>query len=180
MADIDVGYAGTGSGYTSTNTYLDLNNPANDSGIIDTLVLYLERRPKQYVVGMMALRSGTTYYARDFANLGTLGIGKITITGLSVDVVANDNIAMWHSGGAGGGLNFKTYGVTGLRYPTTGGAGLDSISDQGDYDFNNLLSGYAICAYATGETVAAGGGALVGGSSLVGGQILCGNSPLIN
>ena len=176
MADIDIG-VGDFSSSVKTGTpsmELDRGNPANGTGILDTVKIKITKSSTTInKVGTFS-GSGTDWASRDYAQLGTLNAGSHTITGLSIDVVTNDIIGHYLSVGS---VGFYSSGKTGLCYIT----GMADRFDGNTYTYDVASqAGLGLDVYATGETVAAGGGALVGGSALVGGQILCGNSPLIN
>jgi hypothetical protein len=176
MAAIDIGVgAGTATAYTGAPSMeLDRGNPANDTGVLDTVIISIRANTTTInKVGTFS-GSGTDWASRDYAQLGTLNAGVRTITGLSIDVVANDILGHYLQSGS---VYFYNSGKTGLCYIT----GMADRFDGNTYTYNVAAqSGLGLDIYATGETVAAGGGALVGGSALVGGQILCGNGPLIN
>lgn len=167
MADIDVGPGNiVPSLSVTTYTRIERTNPANDSGVLDTMFVEVNMAASGIKIG--TFDSGTLI-VHDFVLLGGLGAGERTITGISCDVNTGDYIGTHFTGGTLGS--------------NTSGSGTDAYSGDG-FDGNShsykFYSGYQVSVGATGETVEAGGGALVGGSALVGGQILCGNSPLIN
>lgn len=176
MADIDVGVGDFSSSFETgaPSMELDRGNPANGTGILDTVKINVKYSVTTInKVGTFS-GSGTDWASRDYAQLGTLNYGNHTITGLSIDVVTNDIIGHYLSDGS---VGYYSSGKTGLCYIP----GMADRFDGNTYTYNTIdQAGMGLDVYATGETVAAGGGALVGGSALVGGQILCGNSPLIN
>lgn len=176
MADIDIGVGDfSSSGWTGAPSMeLDRGNPANGTGILDTVkIKIIKNNTTINKVGTFS-GSGTDWASRDYAQLGTLNAGNLTITGLSIDVVTNDIIGHYLSAGS---VGYYKSGKTGLCYITD----MADRFDGSTYTYNVAAqAGLGLDVYGTGETVSAGGGALVGGSALVGGQILCGNSPLIN
>jgi hypothetical protein len=176
MAAIDIGVgAGTATTYTGAPSMeLDRGNPANDTGVLDTVIISI--RVHTTTINKVGTFSGSSpdWASRDYAQLGTLNAGTQTITGLSIDVVANDILGHYLQSGS---VCFYKSGKTGLCFITE----MADRFDGNTYTYNVADQlGFGLDIYATGETVAVGGGALVGGSALVGGQILCGNSPLIN
>ena len=175
MAAIDIGVGdGTATSFTGAPSMeLDRGNPANDTGVLDTVIISIANKTTINKVGTFS-GSGTDWASRDYAQLGTLNAGIQTITGLSIDVVANDILGHYLQSGS---VHYYESGKTGLCYIT----GMADRFDGNTYTYNVAdQSGLGLDIYATGETVETGGGALVGGSALVGGQILCGNGPLIN
>jgi len=177
MAAIDIGVGdGTATSFTGAPSMeLDRGNPANDTGVLDTVKINIHANTTTInKVGTFS-GSGTDWASRDYAQLGTLNAGIQTITGLSIDVVANDILGHYLQNGS---VHYYESGKTGLCKPI---AGMADRFDGNTYTYNvTAQSGLGLDIYATGETVETGGGALVGGSALVGGQILCGNGPLIN
>lgn len=154
MAVIDVGAGATdrATSYVGTQTIVDNNNAANDTGVLDTVEIYLNDNgagTADHYVGTFS-GSGTSRTNRDYANVGAIssGAGKKTFTGLSIDVVTNDTMG-WSCNDATckidkdstGGLN--CYWLLGNQF----GTGTQTYSVLAD----DILS-----IYATGETVSVG------------------------
>lgn len=177
MAAINIGkgeISGSSNGMLCGYTFIDDVNRANGTGILDTVVF----KSRAFIGGgVFGLKMGTfplgTKVVRDYENLGNFpGNNKVfTCTGLSCDVAQDDALGAYYTGGE---MYLSAPGQISTTEYYYHGDGFDGNSHS--YSAQK----YAAYMSATGETVAAGGGALVGGSALVGGQILCGNSPLIN
>ena len=75
-----------------TYTLFGLENPSNDTGILDTIEIWTdEYSTTQSVAVATFYGSGTSYTARDNQSLGNIVKGaKRTITGLDIDVVSGD------------------------------------------------------------------------------------------
>lgn len=145
--DIGPGAIDRASAVGSGKTNIDLTNPANDTGTIDTFEVWATTT----LFGTNRVGtfhgSGTEYTNRDGEAIGTVTLGaKRTFTGLDIDVTSGDFAGIYYSAGT-------------LEFATSGGSGLYYINgDQfgtGEQTYT-LGSGYAISIYGTGET--AGGG----------------------
>ncbi len=176
MAKIFIGkgeISGSSNGMVAGYTFIDDVNRANGTGILDTMVF----KSRFIGGGVFGLKMGTfplgTKVVRDYENLGNFpGNNTVfTCTGLSCDVAQDDALGAYYTSGE---MYCSAPGQISTTQYYYHGDGFDGNSHS--YSAQQ----YAVYMSATGETVAAGGGALVGGSALVGGQILCGNSPLIN
>jgi hypothetical protein len=101
MAALAVGPAAIdrASATTSGNTVLDLANPCNGSGVIDTLTLYVASNTTTTKMGIFFLVSGTTYQCRSAYSAGAQTTGLKTFSSLSLRVQKGDFIGMYHSGG---------------------------------------------------------------------------------
>ena len=101
MATIDIGAAASDRESSSPPgfTYLDLANPATDSGTITSIAVYVAVGVTTFTVGIFSLVSGTTYVCRSAASLGNLDTGLQTINDLSLAVEEDDVIGgYWLSG----------------------------------------------------------------------------------
>lgn len=99
--DIDIGNpAIDGIGYLNPNfTFIDLNNPANASGIISSVELYAKETLSNCEVAIFYLVSGTNYSTRDYQAIGTV-IGGVKRTFLiTLDVQAGDFIGLHFTAG---------------------------------------------------------------------------------
>lgn len=176
MAAIDVGAEAINRARAYPNRAMGVSkvNPANDSGTLDTVTVYTSTAYSPLKVGTFLDNGSNSLTTRDSADLGTPSIGLNTFTGLSIDVVAGDYLGFRQGeDSAKAGVDYGTGGA-GYWYKVVS----PWLNGTNTYDYD--ATALTMSVYATGETVAAGGGALVGGSALVGGKILCGNSPLIN
>jgi hypothetical protein len=146
MGAIDVG-SGAIKRANSDNfagyTIIDRNNPANDSGILDTVELYFDVNGTEVKVGTFS-GSALSWDDRDYATIGAVTAdSKQTFSGLSIDIVTDDLIGTYASVG---------------RIDMTSNGGLGHINRSGDtfgggantyivVDANSLIS-----IYATGLT----------------------------
>lgn len=143
--EIDIGADAIGrlNNYVYGRTLIDLANPANDTGIIDTFEVWADvDLTGTNKVGTF-YGSGTAYTNRDGAVIGTVTAGaKRTFTGLSIDVTAGDFAGIYYSAGF---LERSTSGGSGVYYKTGNqfGAGAQTYA---------LLGGDAISIYGTGDT----------------------------
>ena len=151
MATIDIGSEATdraGVQYMGTKTYISVDNPANDTGVLDTFELYAVSgyNLTETFVGTFSY-SGLTHTMRDSESLGTVTSGsKQTFTGKNCTVNSGDRFGVFASDGRLEGL-------------TTGGGNLYYYSGNmfdGTPRDTKLAAGDTISVYATGET--AGGG----------------------
>lgn len=133
--------------YRSGNTtYIDLTNPANDSGTLDTVEMWFRTTGSGVKIGTFS-GSGTSWNDRDYETIGTVTSGsKQTFTGVDIDVVTDDILGCYFTTGL-------------IELASSGGTGLGSINvdtfgaGATTYTFENNLR---IAIYATGETVSAG------------------------
>jgi len=78
-------------------TMIDGYNPANASGVIDTIAVYTAYVLSNGVwVGSFEFISGTDLKCRDSEEQGNLSGTPDITTGLSIDIVAGDYIGMWY------------------------------------------------------------------------------------
>lgn len=114
---IDIGAGATDRGSRNLApvfTTIDLNNPANATGSIDTFEIWFEVTAGDATNAVMGalFGSGGTWESRDSETLGAVTAGsKQTFSGLDCDVETNDNIGLYYestariesdvSGGAG-------------------------------------------------------------------------------
>lgn len=136
--------------YISTGyTMVDINNPANATGTLDSFAIWLNQQCQNVLMGT-AYGSGTSWTGRDFFTWGTVAAGSEQVaTGKSVSVETDDCIHF--------------YGTTGyIDANTSGGAGAysaagDQISDHGT-DTYTAHSGWVLSFYATGTESGTGWG----------------------
>jgi hypothetical protein len=160
MAEIDVGDGATNRAnfYIGTQTIVDNNNPANDTGVLDTVEIYINADGLgtfDHYVGTFS-GSGKSWTNRDYANVGAIssGEGLKTFTGLSIDVVTNDTMGWYcndktckiEADSIGGG---DCYYLLGNQF----GAGTKTYTE---------LTDAILSIYATGETVAVGSNFIYG------------------
>jgi len=147
MAAIDIGPGATNRGtiYSSAGvTCVDINNPANDSGVLDTFEVWGNGNLANCVVGTFS-GSGTSYDDRDFESIGAVtGGSKQTFTGKNCDVVLGDYVGTYFAGV--------------IERDTSGFLGVYLVAGQ---KFNSGAATYTLSAnnafsiYATGYTLTA-------------------------
>ena len=146
MAVIDIGPGAiTRPSQISCRTIIDLTNPANATGTIDTFEVYFSVVPATMVKMGTFYGSGTDYTSRDSEALGTIiESSKQTFSGLDCDVSAGDYAGIYFLDGN-------------LYQDTSGGYGIYwKAGDQfgaGEQTYA-LYAGRAVSIYGTGETVA--------------------------
>lgn len=90
---IDIGTVAENKSATVTarhRTKIEISNPANASGIIDTYAIYGDTHFLDLYVGTHYLVSGTTYKCRDSEHIGAVDAGYQVFTGLSISVEIGD------------------------------------------------------------------------------------------
>lgn len=111
MTTIDVGSTAINrdSYGDAGTTFIDFANPANLSGLIDTIEVWANQNMSGLKVGFFYLVSGTTYKCRTVISIGSVTAGsKQTFSGLSAAIVAGDYIGFYWSGGR---IEYGTAGV---------------------------------------------------------------------
>lgn len=101
MPNIDVGNAAINRASSSGTgtTRLDLGNPANATGLITTITVYVASEITTAKIGLFYLTTGTTYVCRSSYTTGVLAVGLNTLSGLSLAVVLGDVIGIYHDTG---------------------------------------------------------------------------------
>lgn len=128
---------------TALYTAINVGNPANDTGIIDTIEIYAYSNMTETKVGTFYSAGGSSYTNRDYESIGNVSSGgKRTFTGLDIDVSSGDLIGVKSSGGRIEESNSGNSGI--LRYASDGFGGTNTYT---------VKSGDAISLYGTGETV---------------------------
>jgi len=143
MAAIDIGSEAENRSSTSTagKTFICLDNPANESGTIDTIEIWIQTTSSDCEVAIFSGSGGAgVYTARDSATLGAIIAGeKRTFTGLSLNVVAGDYLGFYMSdgkiettvGGFAGLLEFAGNGTGGAETYTLNSGDTTSIKGTG-------------------------------------------------
>ena len=140
--DIDIGAAATDrSGVLgATNTLIDLTNPANATGTLDTIEIWVNLNGANVKVGTFS-GSGTSYDDRDYATIGNVAAGaKRTFTGQDIDVTSGDFIGCYSAR-----IERDTSGGSGVYYKSQNQFGTGSNT-------YTLLPANTLSLYATGET----------------------------
>lgn len=113
--DVGAGAISRGSSASAGYTYCDRNNPANATGVVNTIELWFESIGGSVTVGMMYNTSGYTYNTRSYTNVGTVTAGsKQTYSGLILDVHVGDVVAIYADSGAG--VSYDAGGTIGILY----------------------------------------------------------------
>ncbi len=147
--DIGLEAINRASAYWMSRTYVALDNPANDSGSINTVEIYLSSSTNSVTAGMVYLVSGTTYKVRDSESIGDIAGGsKQVVTGLDIDCESGDLIGAYSPNYFY--LKIDGTGYSGVRYYS------GECIDPGDEQPFSLLDGDGMSLYGTG---ASGGGA---------------------
>lgn len=153
---IDVG-GGAIDGYASLGindqTIVDLTNPANASGTIDTYEIWVAGSTTGTYAAMF-YGSGTSYTCRDYESIGNVSASsKQTFSGLDIDVSSGDFIGFYNTSGgtaeiddgdgvytySGSGLTggAKTYSYDGAEMSCTYATGSEFGSDQTAFRFRD-------------------------------------------
>jgi hypothetical protein len=146
MAAIDVGPGATdrtSSRSTDNYTIIDLSNPANDTGILNSFEIWVYENSTGIKLGTF-YGSSTTYTSRDYENIGNVTAGsKQTFTGKNCDVSTGDYLGHLHVTGS-------------IERTTTGGSGIYTYGADafgGGTVTYTILSGSTVSIYATGYTL---------------------------
>jgi hypothetical protein len=143
MADIDIGPGATNRASTVSynQTLVDVNNPANNTGTLDTMEFWANSTISGTKCGTFS-GSDTSYDDRDYETIGSItGGSKQTFTGLNCDVSSGDFLGIYYSSGL-------------MERDTTGYAGVYSKTGDwfgSDTQLYTLFYGDAISIYATGN-----------------------------
>ena len=85
---------------SATATYVDLNNPADDTGTITAIDIWAAANISDLKVGIFYSTGGDDYKVRSVENIGSVTSGsKQTFTGLNLPVVTGDFIGCYFSAG---------------------------------------------------------------------------------
>ena len=147
MAEIDVGAAAVNRSSTAAGglTYIGTDNPANDTGTLDTFQIWANTNMANVECATFYVVSGTNFSTRASASIGSVTSGSLqTFTGLSIAVSAGDYLGIqWPS--LAENIERNTSGFAGIWYKS------------GDYipctnQTFTALAGDAISIYAVGAT----------------------------
>lgn len=146
MAWIDVGAAATDrDAYASGGTLINLDNPANISGIIEEIQIYVRDAIQGCKVGTFYGSEGS-FTMRDYVSVGSLSAeSKSTIDGLSIDVQAGDYLGIYFTSG---NVETGSSGGAGVYYKN----GVDAFTGEEVTGFS-LASGYVMSVYGVGFEV---------------------------
>ena len=147
MSTIDIGPGATDRSSTMSGpaTYIDMGNPADGDGVLDSFEVYAVSGQdlSDFKVGTFYGSIGQ-FASRDYETIGSVTSGsKQTFTGKSCDVNTGDWIGCYFSDGMLEADNFGGSGVR-LRSGDTFGSSAQTYS---------VLNGRAISLYATGIVV---------------------------
>lgn len=124
-------------------TYLTLYNPANATGSLDTIEMYIHTAVTTGITVGTLYGSGTSYTSRDYQALGNFSTGYQT-TGCDIDVEAGDFIGF--------------YSTTGRLKRRSGNGVYRKSGDQfgaGAQTYTLVNASYSFSLYGTGDTGAA-------------------------
>jgi hypothetical protein len=168
---IDIGtepFDGSGFG-AYPYTWLEVANPANADGTLDTVQAWWKYNGTGVKVGTFYLVSGTDYKCRDSELIGDVVSGSAQeYTGLSIDVATDDYIGE-HV--VTGGIERSDSGGSGLYYAS------GEHIDPGDQATFTLIASHKVALYGTGTE---GGGATekTGSDTGAGADVKASGSPL--
>lgn len=141
--------------FTQDWTWVNIEGPANASGIIDTVKIYATEGDSLVgcFVGIFYVVSGDTLKCRSAVEIGAVAGGaERTFPELSLAVEVGDYIGLYYSEGA-------------IRYRNTVGAGLWHSNEEvnhcvvnDQHGYTELEGTYQLSINGTGEEVAIGGG----------------------
>lgn len=100
--DIDIGCSAIdrSTGRNPDTTWVNITNPANDSGIIDTVEIWSWSDLENCEVAIFFVVNGNNLSTRDSVTLGTVTSGsKQTFPGLNLTVMAGDYIGIYYTAG---------------------------------------------------------------------------------
>jgi hypothetical protein len=130
-------------------TLIDITNPANDTGFITSIQIYISSYASatNVLVGTFYGSAGS-FTNRDFANLGTLTPGSHTINGLHIAVSAGDFLGV-HADvqDIGPYIDENSSGGSGVYYDNSG----QNRFNPGTYTYTLSGAGYKIALYGTGS-----------------------------
>jgi hypothetical protein len=155
MGAIDVGGGAANYNYTEGASYtlVSLDNPANDTGVLDTMELWFNTNAGGVVCGTFS-GSGTSWDDRDYETIGNVTAGsKQTFTGKNCDVATNDVIGVYFSSGV---IERQFSGFAGYLYSSSGNQFNKTAQNY------TLISGSKLALYATGTTSGGGGWVNIG------------------
>jgi hypothetical protein len=157
---IDVGSPAIDRGsYRVARTHINIDNPANASGTIDTVKTWFSSAVFQngtdFKPGTFFLVSGTTYECRDSEAIGAVTKGsEQTFSGLTITVETGDLLGEYHSDG---GIERDTSGYSGVLWANTDDGDYATPSTQTTY---STFTGDTLSLYGTGTE--SGGGFDIG------------------
>ena len=102
MGAIDIGSAATDrdSSHITDYTIVSFDNPANDTGTIDTIEVWADTSLTSFQVATFIDEGSNVLSTRDSETIGNVTSGSMqTISGLDMDVVAGDYIGFYASAG---------------------------------------------------------------------------------
>lgn len=143
--DIDVGSAAINRPLSTTNgarTYINRNNPANDSGTITEVKIYVHTALTNVYIGTFYVESGNYFTTRDYEYIGSLSLGLHTKT-VDINIESGDYI----------GISFDEGRID---KDNTGGNGYLQLTSNKIIVSNTeftLYSGQIISLYGTGTAI---------------------------
>jgi hypothetical protein len=148
VAVIDIGAAAIdrASRVNLLYTFVEGSNPANDTGKIDTVEMWLDIAGTGIEVATFIHEGSNVLSTRDYEAIGSVAAGsKQTFTGLNMDVATGDYIGIC---GTAGEIDTDSSGGTGLWYKS--GDNIPCTSQTFAW-----IADYIISLYGTGASVTA-------------------------
>jgi hypothetical protein len=157
LAAIDIGSAAIngdfrqGSGYT----YVNANNPANDTGKITSVEIWAESNMSKVEVAIFYIVSGNTLSTRSYTSIGSVTSGSKQTFPVNLDVVAGNYIGVYFTSGW---IEVNQDASTGLWW---------KVDDQIPCTNANftVTAHLSLSLYGTGATAEVGGNAIMMGTN---------------
>lgn len=150
MAVIDIGSGAIDRNWygTTGRTYIDVGNPANDTGTITSFEIWAYSNMSNVECATFLVVSGNNLSTRDSEAIGSVTAGsKQTFSGLSMDVATGDYLGFYHSAGL-----IERDTATGNGYWYASGDYIPCTNQA----FSLVSTTTAISLYGEGATGAAG------------------------
>lgn len=147
MGDIDIGMTPSDFGQTlpANAMHINLQNPANDTGTIDTFQCYFRANGTNVKIGCLTHTGSNYLIETDHENLGSVTAGSVqTFSGLNCDVESGDYIGVHADAG---GCAYQSSGGIGMWYHTSA-----DYFDGSSHLYTYIGSQYRIAIYGEGST----------------------------
>ena len=130
---VDVGGLGTSnSSFIPTYTFISLLNPANNTGTLTEVQLYVNRAMAGLKIATFRFDTGpgNRYTCKSSVAIGALSVGYHSITGLSLGITSGDFIGCYYTSGK---IEGATY-VSGIVYVS---GDRTAVGDSPNYNTSN-------------------------------------------
>jgi hypothetical protein len=154
MAVIDVGSSAIDrtSNFGATDTWIDLANPVNGNGVINSVEIWANTNMTGCVVGTF-YGSGTNWTCRDYETIGNVTSGSKQTFSVSLEAKVGDIIGIYFATGT---LDWTSTGGSGTRYK----AGSHFVDGEQTYSSDQggsfSVYGTGISTQTLGEYISAG------------------------